>query len=105
MAGASTLIPSHADIIQVSDLKKGRTSMEHEQEQQDQRTFLAETYGDTPTEMELAALDEARAFFGDDVRLAIVPNYAVARPQSSPMVERAAELGKKYRALVRVRVV
>lgn len=34
MAGASILIPSRADIIQVSDLKKGRTSMEHEQEQQ-----------------------------------------------------------------------
>lgn len=34
--------------------------MDHEQEQQDQRTFLAETYGDTPMELELAALDEAR---------------------------------------------
>jgi dihydroxyacetone kinase len=80
--------------------------MEHEHEQeQDQRTFLAETYGDTPTELELAALDEARAFFGEDVRLAIVPNYAVARPQSSPTAERAAELGKTYRALVRVRIV
>lgn len=79
--------------------------MDHEQEQQDQRTFLAETYGNTPMELELAALDEARAFFGDDVRLAIVPNYAVARPQSAPTMERAAELGKKYRALVRVRIV
>lgn len=80
--------------------------MDQENDQdQDKRTFLAETYGDTPTEMELAALDEARAFFGDEVDLRIVPNYAVARPQSPPTMERAAELGKKYRALVRVRVV
>lgn len=79
--------------------------MEHEQEQQDQRTFLAEAYGDTPEELELAALDEARAFFGDRVRLAIVPDYATARPQSPKTATRATELGKTYRALVRVRVV
>ncbi|WP_329521126.1 hypothetical protein [Spirillospora sp. NBC_01491] len=77
---------------------------DQQQQQQDERTFLAETYGDSPEELELQALDEARAFFGQAVRLAIVPNYAVARPSSPPSVERAAMLGKTYRALVRVRV-
>ena len=79
--------------------------METEREQSDERTFLAETYGDTPEELELAALDEARAFFGHEVRLAIVANYAVARPQSPATAARALEMGKTYRALVRVRIV
>lgn len=79
--------------------------MDQEQEQQDQRTFLAEAYGDTPEELELAALDEARTFFGNEVRLAIQPDYAVARPQSTGTAAKAAERGKKYRALVRVRIV
>ena len=79
--------------------------METEREQSDERTLLAETYGDTPEELEFAALDEARAFFGHEVRLAVVPNYAVARPQSAATAAKAAELGKTYRALVRVRIV
>lgn len=79
--------------------------MDTEREQQDERSLLAEAYGDTPEELELAALDEARAFFGDDVRLAVVPNYAVARPQSPATAAKALAAGKIYRALVRVRIV
>jgi hypothetical protein len=80
--------------------------MNDKDEQQDRRTFLAEVYGDSPEEMELAALDEAVAFFGTARRFAIVPDYSVARPVSLATRERAEELGgKTYRALIRVRVV
>lgn len=74
-------------------------------EQRDQRAFVAEVYGDNPEEMELAALDEAVEFFGAERRFAIVPDYAVARPASPGTLKRAEELGgKKYRALIRVRI-
>lgn len=41
------------------------------------RLFSGSAVGDTADEIELAALDKARAFFGPDVRLEVVRNYAI----------------------------
>jgi hypothetical protein len=35
--------------------------------------------GDTREEMEMAALDQAREFFGPDARLRVIPEYSVVR--------------------------
>lgn len=35
-------------------------------------------YGDNADEIELSALDQARRFFGDDMRLEVVRDYAVS---------------------------
>lgn len=56
-------------------------------------------FGDTADEIELAALDEARAFFGGSRQLEIVPDYKVSGtiPQDGT--------DKNYRAAVNVRTV
>ena len=41
------------------------------------RRIAIMAYGDTVTELEMDALDKARAFFGSDVRLEIWPEYGV----------------------------
>jgi hypothetical protein len=66
------------------------------------RTIAVVAFGDTADEIEMAALDEARAFFGDR-RLEVIRDYAVQDAISSIDVDR--ESGKKYRAQVCVRVV
>jgi hypothetical protein len=60
------------------------------------RTIGVLVYGDTAEEIELAALDEARAFFGSDIQLRVVRDYGVM-PSSGP--------SKKYMASVRVETV
>jgi hypothetical protein len=58
-------------------------------------------HGDNAEEIELSALDQARAFFGPDRRLAVIPDYQAytAKPGQEP------EPGKRYTAGVRVRTV
>jgi hypothetical protein len=56
------------------------------------RLMQVEARGDTANEIELAALDEARQFFGEDVRLKVQGNYNITG-NSTPD-------GKKYRATV-----
>jgi hypothetical protein len=56
-------------------------------------------FGDTADEVELAALDEARAFFGDGRQLEIVPDYKVSGTIPLDGTD------KKYRAAVNVRTV
>jgi len=58
--------------------------------------------GDTVDEIELAALDEARAFFGADRKLEIVRNYEVHAVSPG---SRLAESGKKYSAALKVRAI
>lgn len=60
-----------------------------------QRTVNVCAYGDTADEIELAALDKARDFFGTDVQLEIVRDYAVIEVQSH---RREVAGGKKYEA-------
>jgi hypothetical protein len=63
------------------------------------RSFTAFVYGDTANEMELAALDQARAFFGETVQLTIVKDYGVGSAQGHPGAD-----GKRYCGAVRVEV-
>ena len=63
------------------------------------RTLNVTVFGDTADEIELAALDKARAFFGDGRQLEIVPDYKVSGTVSSDGTD------KKYRAVVNVRTV
>jgi len=58
--------------------------------------------GDTAEEIELAALDDAREFFGPDRRLEVVADYQVTR--CNPGTSHAGH-GKKFAAGVRVRTV
>jgi hypothetical protein len=61
-------------------------------------------FGDTADELELAALDEARPFFGDAVRLEVVRDYrALAVLPNGVFAARAN--GKKYQANVTVRTI
>jgi hypothetical protein len=61
-------------------------------------------FGNTADELELAALDEARPFFGAQVRLAIVPDYrAMTVLVGGSLAAKAA--GRKYQATVIVRTV
>jgi hypothetical protein len=61
-------------------------------------------FGDNADEIELAALDEARAFFGDHAHLTVVQGYKSYRvhPDSALSAEAA---GKKYNARVTVRTI
>ena len=61
-------------------------------------------FGDNADEIELAALDEARPFFGDTAHLTVVPAYKAmaVRPEGS-LAARAG--GKKYQATVIVRTI
>ena len=63
------------------------------------RTLNVIVFGDTADEVELAALDEARTFFGDARQLEIVPDYKISDtiPQDGT--------DKKYRGAVNVRTV
>lgn len=61
-------------------------------------------FGDNADEIELAALDEVRGFFGDDVRLEVICDYKVFRVLPGEAVSTAAN-GKKYRAGVTVRTI
>ena len=74
------------------------------------RTMIVMVAGDTVTELEMAALDEARKFFGADTRLAIVPDYQVAPASQAAGLRGAgypeiAASGKRYYAHVPVRTV
>ena len=66
------------------------------------RVLYVTACGDTPDEIEMAALDEARAFFGPDLRLVVIRDW-----QASQISPRSiyAQTGKKYTADVRVRTV
>lgn len=66
----------------------------------DGRIINVNAYGDNANEIELSALDEARAFFGPDVRLEVINDYRVYRPLSD---DKDNVDGKKYRAGVQVR--
>jgi hypothetical protein len=60
-------------------------------------------FGDTADEIELVALDQARAFFGGDRQLEVIRDYKANGIIASIKAE--AESGKKYRAEVRVRAI
>lgn len=59
------------------------------------RTINVVVCGDTADEIELAALDEARKFFGPDRQLEVVHDYSVT---GMPAHHKLAESGKKYLA-------
>lgn len=59
-------------------------------------------FGDNADEIELAALDEARPFFGDGVHLTVVPAYRALSVLPGGALEPRAG-GKKYHATVTVR--
>jgi hypothetical protein len=63
------------------------------------RIFHATAYGDTADEMEMYALDKARAFFGSAFRLEIVPDYQVCRANPRDGT------GKSYVAGMRIRTI
>ena len=68
------------------------------------RVMRALAFGDTATEVELAALDEARVFFGTDLQLRVVSDYMVFPVLPNEALSEQAG-GKKYRSSVLVRVV
>ena len=52
----------------------------NEQEQRERtygRRITVEVRADSMNELEMAALDEARAYFGSEVQLEVLPNYHV----------------------------
>lgn len=57
------------------------------------RTMSVLAYGDNAAELEMYALDEARKFFGTELRLEIVQDYKVVTAG-----ETDASGGKRYRA-------
>jgi hypothetical protein len=59
------------------------------------RTFNARVAGDTAEEIEFAALDEARKFFGPDVQLEVVKDYSVIAMVGGHPLDKD---GKKYLA-------
>jgi hypothetical protein len=63
------------------------------------RTISVVVYGNTADEVELAALDEARGFFGADRRLEVVRDYRVVGTLA------VDGTSKKYRAAASVRTV
>jgi hypothetical protein len=67
------------------------------------RELSVRVYGDTADEIELAALDEVRPFFGDTVRLEVVRDYKAFTVVDSAFRDQAG--GKKYYARVPVRTV
>lgn len=77
---------------------------ENEQDQHTQpegRIFHTTVYGDNAAEIEMAALDAAREFFGEGALLQIVDDYQVIGVWNEE--GRASE--KKYDSVVRVRAV
>jgi hypothetical protein len=67
------------------------------------RRIRVTVYGDTADELELAALDEARKFFGEGPLLRIVDDYTAIPVRSSDDPEIvAAAAGKRRRASVLV---
>ena len=72
--------------------------------QPERRSLSAYVYGDTPDELEMAALDEARSFFGEGPRLEVVHSYEAVQVRPFHRVP-AQFAGKKYQAAVLVRVV
>lgn len=66
------------------------------------RTFGVSVAGDTADEIELAALDAAREFFGDSRQLEVVRDY---RAFPVGLIAGHAQSGKKYSAEVRIRTV
>jgi hypothetical protein len=63
------------------------------------RCISMRVFGDTASELEFAALDEARAVFGEDVRLEIEPSYRI-NPVAGLLDSKAG--GKKYVTTIRV---
>lgn len=61
------------------------------------------TFGNTANEIELAALDEARPFFGEQARLMVVPDYRASAVGNGP--HKALAAGGKYQATVTVRAI
>lgn len=61
--------------------------------------------GDNISGLELDALDEARKFFGPDVRLEIEPSYQALRALENSTIPKVRESGKRYHADVTVRIV
>jgi len=58
-------------------------------------------FGDTADEIELYALDQARAFFGKDLRLEVVRSYEVWGISTGSMLAKAG--GKQHHAQITVR--
>ena len=65
------------------------------------RAVNVTVFGDTAEEIELAALDEARAYFCSDVQLRIVPDYGAQKGSAFP----GGTSEKKYGASVKVETV
>lgn len=63
------------------------------------RSLMVSAYGGDMPGLEMAALDEARKFFGPDLRLEVVPGY---RAFADAL---AKEASKRYHASVTVREV
>jgi hypothetical protein len=61
-------------------------------------------FGDNADEIELAALAAARAFFGDDAHLTVVPAYKAMAVLPGYSLEKQAG-GKKHHAQVIVRTI
>jgi hypothetical protein len=52
------------------------------------RSVVVGAYGDSVSDLEFSALDQAREFFGTAVRLEIVPGYEASGLASAPAGER-----------------
>jgi hypothetical protein len=68
------------------------------------RSVSVLVFGDTADEIELAALDEVRPFFGDGVILEVVREWE-AFDTSGPVGQMPQAAGKKYYARVTVRTI
>lgn len=66
------------------------------------RVFRATVFGDTASEIEIAALSAAQAFFGDGIPLEVVQDYHAS---GTTPLEREKHANKKYVAFVNVRAV
>lgn len=63
------------------------------------RSIRVQAFGDTASEVELDALDQAREFFGGDIKLAVVRSYSVS--DAKHWGEKAR--GKRHAASVTIR--
>ena len=70
----------------------------------DQRAIEVKAFGNTPEELELDALDEAREFFGSDPLLEVQKDYTAKKPLGFENQNTAALRGTTYMAFVRVRI-
>ena len=68
------------------------------------RILVVTVLGDTADEIEMAALDAAREFFGPDRQLAVVPDYMVSSIGPADRAE-WRETGKRYITCAKVRTV